>query len=158
MIYFVSIWSKIIMFEAILSRFIQFDSNWSIMIQFDPCWFLNFLTCSNEAKWLTTLKDQQRKLFLESRAVGTGGVGMCPRVSSRFFDQPGHEILKRSIINRHLFINTYHPSRPQNLQQGHRSFPKLEFQKRIVLCIFDKNGFDTVILGPIDDFWTDNTI
>ena len=73
------------------------------------------------------------------------------RVSSRFFDQPGHEILKRSIINHHLFINTYHHRRPQNLQQGLRSFPKLEFQKWIVLNIFDKNGVDTVILGPIDE-------
>ena len=68
------------------------------------------------------------------------------RVSSRFFDQPGHEILKRSIINHHLFINTYHHRRPQNLQQGLRSFPKLEFQKWIVLNIFDKNGVDTAIL------------
>ena len=41
--------------------------------------------------------------------------------------------------------------RPQNLQQGLRSFPKLEFQKWIVLNNFDKNGVDTVILGPIDE-------
>ena len=73
------------------------------------------------------------------------------RVSSRFFDQPGHEILKRSIINQHLFINAYHHRRPQNLQQGLRSFPKLEFQKWIVLNIFDKNRVDTVTLGPIDE-------
>ena len=76
---------------------------------------------------------------------------MRVRVSSRFFDQPGHEILKRSIINHHLFINTYHHRRPQNLQQGLRSFQKLEFQKWIVLNNFDKNGFDTVVLGPIDE-------
>ena len=59
-------------------------------------------------------------------------------------------MLKRSIINHHLFINTYHHRRPQNLQQGLRSFQKLEFQKWIVLNNFDKNGLDTVILGPID--------
>ena len=39
----------------------------------------------------------------------------------------------------------------QNLQQGLRSFSKFEFQKWIVLNIFDKNGVDTVILGPIDE-------
>ena len=36
------------------------------------------------------------------------------RVSSRFFDQPGHEKLKRSMINHHFIINTYHPTRHQN--------------------------------------------
>ena len=76
---------------------------------------------------------------------------MKTRVSSRFFAQPGHEMLKRSIINHHLFINTYHHRRPQNLQQGLRSFPKLEFQKWIGLNIFDKNGVDTAISGPIDE-------
>ena len=45
----------------------------------------------------------------------------------------------------HLFINTYHHRRPQNLQQGLRSFPKLEFQKWIVLNNFDKNRVDTII-------------
>jgi len=65
---------------------------------------------------------------------------MRVRVSSRFFDQPGHEMLQRSIINHHLFNNTYHHRRPQNLQQGLRSFQKLEFQKWIVLNILDKNG------------------
>ena len=59
-------------------------------------------------------------------------------------------MFKRSIINHHFFINTYHHTRPQNLQQGLRSFPKLEFQKLIVLNIFDKHGVDTAILGPID--------
>ena len=41
---------------------------------------------------------------------------------------------------RDLFyiINIYHHTRPQNLQQGLRSFPKLEFQKWIVLNIFEK--------------------
>ena len=73
------------------------------------------------------------------------------RDSSRFCDQPGHEMHKRSIINHHLFTNSYHHRRPQNLQQGHRSFPKLEFQKCIVLNIFDKKGVDTVILGQIDE-------
>ena len=72
------------------------------------------------------------------------------RVSSRFCDQLGHELLKRSTINHHLFINTHNHRRPQNLQQGLRSFPKLEFQKWITWNIFDKNGVDTVILGPID--------
>ena len=40
--------------------------------------------------------------------------------------------------------------RPKNLQQGHWSFPKLEFQKWIVLKIVDQNDFDTLILGSID--------
>jgi len=52
-------------------------------------------------------------------------------------------------MNHYLFINNYHHRRPQNLQQGLRSFPKLEFQKWIVLNNFDKNGVDTVILGLI---------
>ena len=30
------------------------------------------------------------------------------RVGSRFFDQPGYEILKRSIINHHFFIKNDH--------------------------------------------------
>ena len=60
-------------------------------------------------------------------------------------------MLKRSIINHHFFINTYHHTRPKNLQQGLRSFPKLEFQKWIVLNNFGKNGVYTVILGPIDE-------
>ena len=60
-------------------------------------------------------------------------------------------MLKRCIINHHFFSNTYYHTRPQNLQQGLRSFPKLEFQKWIVLNNFDKNGVDTVILGPIDE-------
>jgi len=36
------------------------------------------------------------------------------RVISRFFDQPGHEMLNRSIINHHFSINTYHHTRPKN--------------------------------------------
>ena len=68
------------------------------------------------------------------------------RVRARFFEQPGHEMLKRSILNLHFLINTHPHTRPKNLQHGLRSYSKLEFQKWIVSNIFDRNGFDTVIL------------
>ena len=97
------------------------------------------------------LKSMQVLILFCLNFLPSSSLKRHSRVSSRFFDQPGHEILKRSIINHHSFINTYHHMRTQNLQQGLRSFPKLEFQKWIVLNIFDKNGVNTVILGPIDE-------
>ena len=54
-------------------------------------------------------------------------------------------------MNHRLFTNTYHHRRPQNLQEGLRSFPKVEFQKWMDLNISDKNGVYTIILGQNDE-------
>ena len=63
--------------------------------------------------------------FYLARCLAPGSWRVYTRVSSRFFDQPGHEMFNRSIINHNFSAYDYHYMRPQNRQQGLWSLKKL---------------------------------